>query len=225
LKFSPRFDLDGAELFPAALNGVEVGAVAELFGEAGAAGRRLDAVAVAPVTHLLRATGAIGRLAIELVGEAARPIRAIAFDKSANANWRLGWHQDRVIPVRERVEVPGFSAWSVKSGQLHVQPPVETISRMATLRVHVDAVDDENAPLRFLVGSHKLGRLTDAHIAALARDGVKARCLAQPGDVWAYSTPVVHSSAEQRRSGRRRVLQVDYSADDLPGGLEWVPLV
>jgi hypothetical protein len=219
------FDRTGAEHFPAALNTAEIQAIAELFGDEGEPGRRLDATALAPANYLLGATGAVGRIAVDLIGEAARPVRAIAFDKNASTNWRLGWHQDRVIAVRERIEVPGFGAWSVKSGQLHVQPPIEVISRMATLRVHVDAVDEDNAPLQVLVGSQKLGRLTDERVAVLAREGVSISCFAQPGDAWAYPTSVVHASAEQRKVGRRRVLQVDYSADDLPGGLEWEPLV
>jgi len=50
-------------------------------------------------------------------------------------------------------------------------------------------------------------------------------CTASPGDIWAYRTPIVHASAEQRRPGRRRVLQIDYSASDLPCELEWLPLI
>jgi ectoine hydroxylase-related dioxygenase (phytanoyl-CoA dioxygenase family) len=96
---------------------------------------------------------------------------------------------------------------------------------MATLRVHVDIVDEENAPLQVVTGSHKRGPLSDEEVQGLADAGEVITCTAQIGDVWAYSTPIVHASAEQRKPNRRRVLQVDYSSDDLPGGLEWQTLV
>jgi len=108
---------------------------------------------------------------------------------------------------------------------MHVQPPIGIIDRMVTLRIHVDATDPANAPLRIVAGSHKQGRLSEDEIVAVQESGQSLICLAQPGDVWAYSTSVVHASAEQSRAGRRRVLQLDYSADELPGGLEWQPQI
>jgi hypothetical protein len=56
-----------------------------------------------------------------------------------------------------------------------------------------------------------------------ARLGV-AECLAGAGDVWLYATPIFHASAPAARPRRRRVLQIDFSAEDLPGGLEWLGL-
>lgn len=46
------------------------------------------------------------------------PVRALFFDKSSEANWLVAWHQDLSLAVRSRIEVPGFSAWSVKEGVL-----------------------------------------------------------------------------------------------------------
>jgi hypothetical protein len=41
-------------------------------------------------------------------------------------------------------------------------------------------------------------------------------------DIWLYATPIVHASGVATRTTRRRVFQVDYSADELPGGLRWL---
>jgi hypothetical protein len=49
-----------------------------------------------------------------------------------------------------------------------------------------------------------------------------AVCLAEAGDIWLYSTPIVHSSEAARDPTRRRVLQVDFAVGDLPGGLKWL---
>jgi signal transduction histidine kinase len=46
-------------------------------------------------------------------------------------------------------------------------------------------------------------------------------CLADAGDVWVYRTPILHASDRAANGRRRRVLQVDYSGDDLPDGLSW----
>ena len=163
----------------------------------------------------------IGRLAVSLLGASARPVRAILFDKSASANWSLGWHQDRVIAVRSKIDVPGFGPWSVKQGVQHVGPPWEFLRAMITLRVHLDPVTHANAPLLVAPGSHRDGIIATHDVAAVvARQGIK-ECLAELGDVWAYATPILHASGASKGGSRRRVLQVDYAAFDLPGGLEW----
>jgi hypothetical protein len=64
------------------------------------------------------------------------------------------WHQDRTIVVRERIKVDGFGPWSIKDGLLHVAPPYDMLARMVTLRVHLDAVPESNAPLLIVPGSH-----------------------------------------------------------------------
>src|SRR5262249_43240 len=50
---------------------------------------------------LIAADGPIGSL-LEKIANGARPVRAILFDKTPSANWALGWHQDRVVAVREK---------------------------------------------------------------------------------------------------------------------------
>lgn len=199
--------------------------VASLFPESSAAGQRVLPGGLGPLEDLVCPEGKVGRIAARSLGPAARPVRAVLFDKSPQANWGLGWHQDRTIAVRERRECAGFERWSSKSGQVHVEPPAGLSAAMVTLRVHVDAVGHDNAPLLIIAGSHRLGRLTEPAIEVLVRSSVPSSCLADPGDVWAYRTPVVHASAPQSLPGRRRVLQIDYAAQDLPGGLQWVDLL
>ncbi|NLS26848.1 hypothetical protein S2M10_18350 [Sphingomonas sp. S2M10] len=185
------------------------------------AGLRLHGVSA--LAELL-AADALGAAAVDRLGAATRPVRAILFDKSHAANWALGWHQDRTIAVRERVDAPGYGRWSTKQGLLHVEPPFALFQSMVTLRIHLDAVPAENAPLLIAPGSHRLGRVPEAEIgAAVARCGTAA-CLAAAGDVWIYSTPILHASAASAGRAHRRVLQVDYTRANLPAGLEWLGL-
>jgi hypothetical protein len=123
--------------------------------------------------------------------------------------------------VRERRAVEGFGPWSRKQGLTHVAPPFEVLEHMATLRIHIDPVGPDNAPLRVALGSHQAGPVAARNAAARAEERPQFLCLAEAGDVWAYATPILHASDRAQRPGRRRVLQVDYSADELPGGLEW----
>lgn len=166
----------------------------------------------------------LGSCAAERLGPRAKPVRAILFDKSEATNWALGWHQDRTIAVAGRADVPGYGPWSVKAGMPHVEPPFALIERMLTMRVHLDPVPADNAPLLIAPGSHRLGRLAEEAIeAVVARCGTRA-CLAAPGDIWLYATPILHASAASAGPGHRRVLQVDFSADDLPPPVEWLGL-
>jgi len=144
------------------------------------------------------------------------------FDKTPETNWALGWHQDRTIAVKQRVPVDGFGTWSVKSGMLHVEPPFELLSGMVTLRVHIDPVPADNAPLLIALGSHKLGRIAEEHVREVVRTCSTVACLAEPGDIWLYATPILHASEAAVAPVHRRVLQVDFSAGRLPGGLEWL---
>ena len=170
---------------------------------------------------LLAANGALGSIASDVLGPQVKAVRALLFNKTASTNWSLAWHQDRTICVRERREVDAFGPWTTKQGQVHVAPPFELLARMATLRIHLDDVPENNAPLLIAPGSHLLGKVpVDEVDEAVSRCGTMA-CLATAGDVWLYSTPILHASKAASPPQRRRVLQVDFSAEDLPGGLAW----
>ena len=177
------------------------------------------------VAAILAADGAVGRIAASLIGPKAAPVRAVLFDKSPAANWIVAWHQDRTITVRDRHETPGFGPWSTKDGVLHIAPPMSVLEGMVTLRLHVDPVDVNNAPLVVATGSHRFGHVAADVAAARADDRPHLVCEADAGDVWAYSTPILHMSARSSGDRRRRVLQIDYAAEPLPERLEWRGIV
>jgi hypothetical protein len=212
---------DGAQLFAGAAAAI-IGDIESAVGglPKDKAGIRLHGLEA--LRPLLKGEGSIGALAVRTIGAGARPVRAILFDKTEATNWSLGWHQDRTIAVRKRVDVSGFGPWTVKSDILHVAPPFDVLARMVTLRIHLDPVSRINAPLQVAPGSHHLGRIAEAEIdGVVARCGV-ATCEAAAGDVWLCATPILHASEAAIAPRRRRVLQVDYAAGNLPGGLQWL---
>ncbi|HEX8447414.1 MAG TPA: phytanoyl-CoA dioxygenase family protein [Sphingomonas sp.] len=170
---------------------------------------------------ILAPGGTVGRIAAAVLGPDARAVRAVLFDKTPAANWSLGWHQDRTIVVAERVTVAGFGPWTIKSGLVQVEPPFVILERMVTLRIHLDAVDATNAPLRIVPGSHRLGRIAETRIASIVAAHGERTCLADRGDIWCYATSILHASRAADPPRRRRVLQVDYSTDALPDPLCW----
>ena len=176
----------------------------------------------ARLSELLRPGNTMDRIARLKLGDDLRPVRAILFDKRPGANWALGWHQDRTIAVTERIDVAGFDHWSVKSGMPHVEPPFAIIEQMVTLRAHLDPCGANNAPLTVIAGSHRLGRLKKPEIRKLVARSKILTCEADAGDVWAYATAIVHASKAAREPIHRRVLQVDFAAQELPDGLQWL---
>jgi len=180
------------------------------------AGIRLHGIAA--LASFLASPGLVWKVAASVLGEAARPVRAILFDKTARTNWGLPWHQDRTIAVTHRVDVDGFGPWTVKSGLIHVAPPFDVLAAMVTLRVHLDAVSETNAPLLIAPGSHRLGQIPEGELMSVVQECGTAVCLAEAGDIWLYSTPIVHSSDAASVPAHRRVLQVDFAVGDLPGG-------
>lgn len=216
------FARDGAQRFRSALgsavlHGVE-SALAVLPRDQ--AGVRIHGVV--PLRPFLAPSGPVGGVAVSVLGAGCRPVRAILFDKTPATNWSLGWHQDRTVAVAARMDVEGFGPWTVKNGLVHVAPPFELLAGMVTLRVHLDPVPATNAPLLVAPGSHRLGRIPEAEVPGVVRRYGTSACLAEAGDVWLYATPILHASDAALEPRRRRVLQVDFAAGDLPGGLEWL---
>lgn len=215
------FKRDGSTRLRAAVPAHELAALVEFTKDfpRGRAGIRLHDQTL--LYRLLGARGCIGTVAAALLGVSCKPVRAILFDKTPSTNWSLGWHQDRTIAVVDRVDAPGFGPWTVKAGVHHVAPPIEILSGMLTLRVHIDPVPMGNAPLMIAPGSHCMGLIAEPAIPEVVRRCGTIACTADAGDVWTYATPILHASDAAQMPMHRRVLQVDYAACELPYGLAW----
>lgn len=171
---------------------------------------------------IMSPSGPIGAVAATFLGANCFPVRAILFDKNPSTDWALAWHQDRTVAVRQRREVNGFGPWTIKNGWHHVAPPADVLARLITLRVHIDAVSALNGPLLIAPGSHVLGRVPEGQISQIVDRLGTAACLADAGDVWVYSTPILHASEAAQDPTHRRVLQIDYATAELPGELKWL---
>src|SRR6185436_775099 len=85
-------------------------------------------------------------VATRFVGDGAVPYRATLFDKSLASNWLVVWHQDTALPLRARVESPGWGPWSVKAGITYAHAPASALENVIALRVHLDDSTLTNGP-------------------------------------------------------------------------------
>jgi len=100
---------------------------------------------------------------VAILGLHCFAVRAIFFDKTPGANWKVGWHQDLAIAVQSRHDVTGFGPWSIKAGVPHVRPPAAVLAAMLSARLHLDDCGPSNGPVRVVPGTHTLGVLDPSH--------------------------------------------------------------
>jgi hypothetical protein len=82
---------------------------------------RLDRVA-----ELAHSTKILCRVQ-RILGPNAFAARALLFDKTLDANWKLTWHQDKAIALKSAVDAPGFGPRSVKDSVPHVHSPATVL--------------------------------------------------------------------------------------------------
>ena len=175
---------------------------------------------VVPFTRELANSSVCKSLVAPILGNNARVVRGVYFDKHKDANWKVAWHQDLTIAVRERIDVDGYGPWSLKAGIQHVQPPVSVLENMLTLRIHLDHTDESNGALRVPPGSHNQGRLNPVQISHL-KQHKPITCSTPRGGALLMRPLLLHSSSTALKPAHRRVLHFEYSSTDLPRGLRW----
>jgi len=151
------------------------------------------------------------RLAKQTLGDDAFPFRATLFDKSADVNWHVLWHQDRALPLKNRVDCTDWGPWSTKCGVLYALAPVSALESVVALRIHLDAATKTNGPLRVIPGSHMIGIMDAAQISATVRDVSANDCVVGCGGVVAMRPLLLHSSPKATGNARRRVLHIEYA--------------
>jgi len=178
------------------------------------------------VRNILQLVGQIRRLVLEgpvrdmveqVLCPSAFAVRGILFDKTPESNWNIRWHRDTTIAVSHRVdELEGYGPWSTKAGVTHVRPPVSVLEQMLTLRLHLDACDEDNGALRVIPGSHRAGMdegkpsEPEARVYPAPRGGV---LLMRPL-LWHRSTKAVAPH-------HRRIVHIEFADKPLPIPLQW----
>ena len=186
-------------------------------GRGGARNLLQDLPSVAQLA-LSRPVRAVGEA---VLGPQAFAVRALFFDKTAGANWKVIWHQDLTIAVEREAHVEGYGPWSIKDGVSHVQPPVAILEQMLAVRIHLDACGPDNGPVRVLSGSHRGGRLSATVIDGWRVKAEATDCLVQRGGILAFRPLILHASSPATVPSHRRVIHIEFAAAELPAPLNW----
>ena len=173
-----------------------------------------------PAVRNLAGSEPVKQLVAAVFGKLCFAVRGILFNKTPVSNWKVVWHQDRTIAVRERKDVEGFGPWTIKAGVHHVQPPASVIARMLAIRLHLDESHEDNGPLRVIPGSHTDGCLSPNEIVN-RRQRSSVICKVPRGGAILMRPLLVHASSSSVKPETRRVIHLEFAADELPGGLEW----
>ena len=186
----------------------------------GRAGIR-NLLALVPSVKRLAQSPEIRSLVEPILGDGAQVVRGIFFDKNPTTNWKVPWHQDLSIAVKNRLDLPDYHPWSVKAGISHVQPPRAILEQMLTVRIHLDRTDESNGALKVIPGSHRQGKLSNLEIDRWKQVSTGISCNYEAGGILLMRPLLLHASSIAIVPSHRRVIHLEYTSCQLPGGLEW----
>jgi ectoine hydroxylase-related dioxygenase (phytanoyl-CoA dioxygenase family) len=217
IAFKRRVETDGFTIVPACLDEATVECLSKQFDDARHPERNLLSV---PSVRTLAKSRTVREIMEAVLGPGCFAVRGIFFNKTRTSNWKVVWHQDLTIAVRERANVSGFGPWTMKAGILHVQPPPEVMSGLLAIRLHLDESGIDNGPLRVIAGSHRHGRLSAEQIGNWNKES-SATCTVPKGGALVMRPLVLHASSSCAIPKSRRVIHLEFAAAELPNGLNW----
>jgi ectoine hydroxylase-related dioxygenase (phytanoyl-CoA dioxygenase family) len=174
-----------------------------------------------PEIQRLIFTTKINNIIAEYFGEDYFVVKSIYFDKPENSNWFVAWHQDLTISVDKKLDLPGFGPWTIKQDQYAVQPPLDILENIFTIRIHLDDTDEKNGALRVIPGSH----LSGVQRYSKGPDYEEETCRVKRGGIMIMRPLLQHASNRTIGSNRRRVIHIEFSNSKLPYGLAWAEML
>jgi ectoine hydroxylase-related dioxygenase (phytanoyl-CoA dioxygenase family) len=173
-----------------------------------------------PVVRELAVSDELRKNIVPVLGEECFAVRGIFFNKTPSANWKVTWHQDCVIAVREKLDIEGWGPWSSKADVIHVRPTFAVLQQMLAIRIHMDDCEEDNGALKVIPGSHRDGILSDNEMQNRSKDNAVA-CTAFRGDALLMRPLIMHSSSLATKPSNRRVVHLEFAAAELPHGARW----
>lgn len=228
-----QLEIEGFALLSAVYSATEVAAFRDVLSEmlqreqpnesvrhrAGAVFAARNVLDLAPELIPLALKPDVAELVSQVLGPRAGLVRGLFFDKPPERTWALPWHKDLSIAARPQGPAsPRYSPVRLKAGVPHLEPPVEVLERMLTLRIHLDPATESNGPLEVWPRSHTTGK------TLVLEHGPPVTILSAAGDVLVMRPLLAHASGLSHSSAsmHRRVLHLEFAAGDpLPDGYAW----
>ncbi|KPE49886.1 phytanoyl-CoA dioxygenase family protein [Chryseobacterium indologenes] len=155
----------------------------------------------------------------EVFGEKYIAVKSIYFDKPEASNWYVAYHQDLTISVDKKLDIDDFGPWTTKKNQFAVQPPLNILENIFTIRIHLDDTDKNNGALKVVPGSHAKGIYRPETINWATE--TEEICDVKKGGIMIMKPLILHGSNRTTDGRRRRVIHIEFSDMDLPEELNW----
>ncbi|MBD8080825.1 phytanoyl-CoA dioxygenase family protein [Chryseobacterium caseinilyticum] len=155
----------------------------------------------------------------EIFGENYFAVKSIYFDKPEKSNWYVAYHQDLTISVDKKVELENFGPWTTKQNQFAVQPPLDILKNIFTVRIHLDDTDENNGALKIVPKSHAKGIYRPETIDWNVE--TENICNVVTGGVMIMKPLLLHGSNRTTNGKKRRVIHIEFSDRELPEELNW----
>ena len=155
----------------------------------------------------------------EFFGENYFVIKSIYFDKPETSNWYVSYHQDLTISVDKKLELENFGFWTTKQNQFAVQPPIEILENIFTIRIHLDDTDENNGALNVIEKSHLKKIYRPENIDWEIEN--ETTCNVNKGGIMIMKPLILHSSSRTINNKKRRIIHIEFSDINLPNELNW----
>jgi ectoine hydroxylase-related dioxygenase (phytanoyl-CoA dioxygenase family) len=100
-----------------------------------------------------------------------------------------------------------------------VQPPLDTLKQIVTIRIHLDDTDETNGALRVVPGSHQKGIYRPENIDWTHEQ--EHSCSVPKGGIMIMRPLLLHASSRSTTDRKRRVIHIELSKQELPPPLLW----
>ncbi|MDQ8141043.1 phytanoyl-CoA dioxygenase family protein [Chryseobacterium sp. CFS15] len=155
----------------------------------------------------------------EIFGEKYLVVKSIYFDKPEKSNWYVAYHQDLTISVDKKIDLENFGSWTTKQNQFAVQPPLDILENIFTIRIHLDDTDENNGALKVVPKSHAKGIYRPETIDwSVETENI---CNVEKGGIMIMKPLLLHGSNRTTNGKKRRVIHIEFSDKELPEVLNW----
>ena len=158
---------------------------------------------------------------IQKISKKAFVVKSIYFDKPPNANWIVNWHQDLTINVTGSTLETDYRKWRKTKDRIAVQPPLDILEEIFTIRIHLDDCTVKNGALRVIPESHLEGIFENQQISEKIRQPEKV-CEVKKGGILLMKPLLLHASKRVENHKNRRVIHIEFSSKSLAKGLSWL---
>jgi len=101
-----------------------------------------------------------------------------------------------------------------------VQPPVEIMARVLTVRIHLDDCTAANGALQVLPATHQ-GRMSATEVNAQQKRAASVTCEVPVVGLLMMRPLLLHASSPMDQPLSRRVIHFEFANFELPSPLDW----